>query len=418
MAAHLEGKPVITQDAAGLAQKGGATWSHVQIADDDGALHTTKVGTAEADLVLGCDAIVCAHRSTLDTMHPGRTHVALNTHGVPTAAFVANPDWQYPAAHCDAAIVDAAGAAQVGRIDAVRLARELVGDSIYANPLLLGYAWQRGWVPLSRAALMRAVELNGEQVERNRSAFEWGRRAAHDLAGIQALLAPAQVIELVRRPGLAELVKRRSEFLVDYQDERYAAAYRDFVDKVRAAEAPLKSSRLAEAVAHGLFKLMAYKDEYEVARLHTDRGFHERIAAQFDGDYTLNYHLAPPLLGRKNAAGEPVKQRFGPWMLTAFRVLARMKRLRGTAFDVFGRTAERREERALIEEYRASIDEVVAGLTQDQLALAVEIARIPDEIRGFGHVKARHLAKARPKWAALMAEFRGADAGAATRHAA
>ena len=415
MAAHIEGKPVITQDAAGLAQKGGATWSHVQIADHADTLHTTKVGTAEADLVIGCDAIVSANRSTLAVMRPGRTRVALNTHGSPTAAFVGNPDWQFPQASCEAAIAEAAGAASVGRVDANRLAVELVGDSLYANPLLLGYAWQKGWVPLGHAALMRAIELNGQQVERNQSAFEWGRRAAHDPAAIEAMLKPAQVIEFVRRPGVDELVRRRVEFLTAYQDARYAAAYQAFIDKVRRAEAALAGSRLSEAVARYLFKLMAYKDEYEVARLHTDRGFHDRIAAQFEGDYTLAYHLAPPFLGKKSAAGEPVKQRFGAWMLSAFRLLARLKGLRGTPFDIFGRTAERRTERALIDEYRASIDEVLAGLTRDNHALAIEIARMPEEIRGYGHVKVRHLAKARPKWAALMAEFR---ASADARHAA
>lgn len=415
MAAHLEGKGIVTQDAAGLAQKGGSTWSHVQIANRPEAIHTTKVGTAEAHLVIGCDAIVTANKATLAVMREGRTFVAMNTHGTPTASFVHNPDWQFPGGNCEAAVAAAVGAGGLGMFDADALATGLLGDSIYTNPLMLGYAWQKGRVPLSHASLMRAIELNGVQVENNKAAFEWGRRAAHDLASVQALLKPAQVIEFVRRPSLDEVINRRVEFLTGYQDAAYAAQYRSFVEKVRAAEAPLASTKLAEAVARYLFKLMAYKDEYEVARLHVDRRFHDRLAAQFEGDYKLHYHLAPPLLAKTNEKGELVKQRYGPWMLGAFGLLARLKGLRGTAFDLFGRTEERRGERALIGEYRASVEELLAGLSAENLPLAVEIARIPEEIRGYGHVKARHLAAARPKWATLQARWRE---GAARRQAA
>lgn len=415
MAAHLEGKGIVTQDAAGLAQKGGSTWSHIQIADSMEAIHTTKVGTAEANLVLACDPIVGANKGTLAVVREGRTFVALNTHGSPTAAFVTNPDWQFPSASCEAAIQAATGPERFGAFDAEQLAVALVGDSLYTNPLMLGYAWQKGQVPLSHAALMRAMELNGVQVERNKLAFEWGRRAAHDLRAVQSLTQTAQVIEFVRKPSasLEELVAKRVEFLTRYQDAAYAAQYRAYVEKVRIAEAPLHSTRLAEAVARYLFKLMAYKDEYEVARLHTDTGFLEKVAAQFEGDYRLNYHLAPPLLAKHNEKGEGVKQRFGPWMQSAFRVLARLKGLRGTAFDPFGRTEERRTERALIGEYRASIDELLQGLNAGNLPQAIAIAKIPEEIRGYGHVKARHLAPAREKWSALMAQWRGQ-----VRHAA
>ncbi len=408
MAAHLEGKGIVTQDAAGLAQKGGATWSHIQIADRPEAILTTKVGTAEADLVIGCDPIVTANKSTLAVMREGRTFVAMNTHGTPTAAFVTDPNWQFPAANCDAAVANAAGSANVGAFDAEQLAVALVGDSLYTNPLLLGYAWQKGFVPLGHAALMRAIELNGVQVENNRTAFEWGRRAAHDLAAVEALVRPGQVIAFVRKPkgDVDALVAQRVEFLTAYQNAAYADRYRSVVDKVRAAEAPLGSTKLTEAVARGLFKLMAYKDEYEVARLHADTGFLEKIAAQFEGDYTVRYHLAPPATSKKNAAGELQKSTFGPWMGSAFKLLAKLKGLRGTPFDPFGRTEERRTERSLIGEYAASIDEVLASLDAARLPLAVEIARIPDDIRGYGHVKDRHLAKARPKWAALMAEWR------------
>ncbi|WP_372528730.1 DUF6537 domain-containing protein, partial [Piscinibacter sp.] len=262
------------------------------------------------------------------------------------------------------------------------------------------------------ASLMRAIELNGVQVDNNKTAFEWGRRAAHDLASVQALLKPAQVIEFVKKTtNLDDMIAKRVEFLTDYQNAAYAAQYRSAVDTVRAAEAPLKSSKLTEAVARYLFKLMAYKDEYEVARLHSDPSFLGKVAAQFEGDYKLHYHLAPPLIAKTNASGELVKQAFGPWMLGAFRVLAKLKGLRGGAFDVFGRTEERKSERALIGEYRQTVDELLTGLNASTLALAVDIARIPEDIRGYGHVKQRHLAPARAKWAALMAQWR-AQAGA------
>ncbi|HSN33157.1 MAG TPA: indolepyruvate ferredoxin oxidoreductase family protein, partial [Ideonella sp.] len=413
MAAPLEGKGVVTQDSAGLAQKGGSTWSHIQIAQTPQAIRTTKVDTAKADLVIGCDEIVAANKATLAVMREDHTFVALNTHRTPTAAFVKNPEWQFPAGRCEAELAKAVGAEHIGGFDAERLAVALLGDSIYTNPMLLGYAWQRGRVPLTRAALLRAIELNGVQVDNNKAAFEWGRRAAHDLAAVQALGGSAQVIELVRRPSLDETITTRADFLTGYQDAAYATQYRDFVEKVRAAEAALGSTRLAEAVARYLFKLMAYKDEYEVARLHTDRAFHERIGAMFEGDVKLEYHLAPPLLARRNARGELIKRRYGPWMLGAFRVLARFKRLRGSALDPFGRTEERRTERALISEYRASIEELLRTLDADNLARAVEIARIPEEIRGYGHVKARHLAAARAKWDALMAGWRTGERRAA-----
>jgi len=407
MAAHLDGKGVVTQDAGGLAQKGGATWSHIQIANRPEAIYTTKVDTAKADLVIGCDSIVAANKYTLAVMQPGRTFVALNTHGTPTASFVTNPNWQFPGGNCESAVIAAVGAELVGHFDAEQVAVQLLGDSIYTNPLLLGYAWQKGRVPLTYAALMRAMELNGVQIDNNKAAFEWGRRCAHDLAAVQALFQAAQVIAFVKKPALAEVVAQRVEFLTGYQDAAYAAQYSAFVEKVQAAEAPLGGrTLLTEAVARYLFKLMAYKDEYEVARLHTDKAFTDKIAAMFEGDYKIVHHMAPPLLAKRNDKGELVKQSFGPWMRRALGVLGGLKGLRGGALDLFGKTQERRVERALIVEYRACIEELLAGLTPERLALAAEIARIPEDIRGYGHVKERHLKAARAKWDGLMAQWR------------
>ena len=406
MAAHLEGKGVVTQDAGGLAQKGGATWSHIQIANRPEAIYTTKVDTAKADLVIGCDPIVAASKYTLTVMQPGRTFVALNSHGTPTAAFVTNPSWQFPGGNCETAVTSAVGSDLVGSFDAEQVAVQLVGDSIYTNPLMLGYAWQKGRVPLSHAALMRAMELNGVQVDNNKAAFEWGRRCAHDLAQVQALFRVAQVIEFVKKPSLTEMLVKRVEFLTAYQNAGYAQTYADFVERVHVSEAKLGKTVLTEAVARYLFKLMAYKDEYEVARLHTDRAFLGRVNAMFEGDFKLNYHLAPPALSAKNDNGELQKRPFGPWMQTAFKVLAPLKVLRGTVLDPFGRTEERQTERALVGEYRASIEEILGKLEAGNHATAVEIARIPEMIKGYGHVKARHLATARPQWAALMTAFR------------
>ncbi|MBB2776849.1 UNVERIFIED_ORG: indolepyruvate ferredoxin oxidoreductase [Comamonas terrigena] len=416
MAAHLEGKGVITQDAGGLAQKGGATWSHIQIANRPEAIYTTKVDMAKADLVIGCDPIVAANKASLAVMQNGRTFVALNSHGTPTAAFVHNPDWQFPGGSCEAAIAGAVGPGLVGCFDAEQAAVQLLGDSIYTNPLMLGYAWQKGRVPLTRAALMRAMELNGVQVANNQAAFEWGRRCAHNLAEVEALYRTAQVIQFVKKTGLQELVAQREQFLTGYQNAAYAAQYRSFVDQVQAAEGRLGSTtRLTEAVARYLFKLMAYKDEYEVARLHTDPAFTAKIADMFDGDYKLVHHLAPPLSAAKDAQGHLVKKSYQPWIRSAFGVLAKLKGLRGTPLDLFGRTAERRTERALIVEYRDCITQLLPQLTADRLELAVQIARIPEDIRGYGHVKERHLVAARGKWQGLMQQWQAPQPGAQHR---
>jgi indolepyruvate ferredoxin oxidoreductase len=412
MAAHLEGKGIVTQDAAGLAQKGGSTWSHVLISEQPSDICTTRVGMASADLIIGCDPIVAAHKETMLRMREGKTHVALNAHSAPTAAFVHNGNWQNPGSACQAEITKAVGAAQVGAFNADTAATTLMGDSIYANPMLLGYAWQKGWVPLSLASLMRAIELNAVAVEQNKAAFTWGRRAAHNLVSVDKLVVPAQVISLPSpRQGLDALVTRRVEFLTAYQNAAYAQRYAEFVARVQAAEAASPEavrgkSLLSQAVARGLFKLMAYKDVYEVARLHTDTGFEDKIKAMFEGDFKINYHLAPPLLSPKNDKGEMQKRKFGPWMNSGFKVLAKLKALRGTPLDVFGYSAERQTERALIEEYRASLEEVLASLNEHNHTAALEIARIPEQIKGFGHVKERHLAAARLTWAQALQTFR------------
>ncbi len=419
MAAHIEGKGCSVLDMSGLAQKGGPVMSHVRLADHPDEIHSTRVGTGAADLVIGCDVIVTASRDALSRMGEGRTHAAINTAGSPTAAFVRNPDWQYPGAAAVADIGRACGDGNADFVDAGKVATALMGDSIATNMFMLGYVWQKGWVPLSEAALLKAIELNGVSVEFNKQAFVWGRNAAHDWAAVERLAkqgdSAAQVIEFKRTPSLDELIERRVEFLTQYQNAGYARRYRDFVEQVRGAESALvdnKPLRLTEAVARYLFKLMAYKDEYEVARLHTDPAFRNRIAAMFEGDYSLRFHLAPPLLARRDADGHLVKREFGPWMLHAFGILARLRFLRGTPLDIFGRTEERKTERALIAQYRDTVGRLLPQLNRDNLAAAVAVASIPEDIRGYGHVKEKHLQAAREKEAALLKAFAQPHGGA------
>ncbi|WP_025916122.1 indolepyruvate ferredoxin oxidoreductase family protein [Herminiimonas sp. CN] len=409
MAAHLEGKGCSVLDMSGLAQKGGPVMSHVLLSDHQQEIHSTRVGTGAADLVIGCDVIVTASRDALSRMGEGRTFAAINSTATPTAAFVKNPDWQYPGAAAESSIRAACGSANVDVIDAGNLATALMGDAIATNMFMLGYAWQKGWVPLSEAAIVRSIELNGVSVDFNLKSFVWGRTAAHDPAAVQRLAAPAQVIEIKRPPTLDDIVAKRSAVLTAYQNARYAQQYGDFVAQVKAVESALvaagKPLRLTEAVARYYFKLMAYKDEYEVARLYTTGAFADKVAAMFEGDVRLKFHLAPPLFAKRDNKGHLIKQEFGPWMMKAFGLLAKCKAVRGTALDIFGYTDERKTERALIAEYRNTIVQLLPKLTTDNLSKAVAIASIPEDIRGFGHVKERHLAAAKQKEAGLIAGF-------------
>jgi indolepyruvate ferredoxin oxidoreductase len=409
MAAHLQGKACSVLDMTGLAQKGGAVMSHVRLADHKEQLQSTRVGTGMADLVIGCDMIVTAGKEAVSRMGEGRTRVAINADSSPTSAFIKNPNWQFPAGSAEAEIRKACGESNVDIVDASAIAVKLMGDTIAANMFMLGYAWQKAWVPLTQAALMRAIELNGVAIEFNKQAFNWGRVAAHDMAALKKMVMPAQVISFTRAASLDDIIKKRVDFLTEYQDAAYAEQYRSFVAQVQAREAQIvdgKPLRLSEAVAKYLFKLMAYKDEYEVARLYTNGKFQEKIADMFEGDYSINFHLAPPLFAKRDAQGHLVKQKFGPWMMKAFGLLAKMKSLRGGSLDIFGRTEERKMERALIVEYRQLLSEILPQLNADNLAKAVALASIPEDIRGYGHVKERHFAAAKTKQAQLLLEFK------------
>ncbi|KVP90969.1 indolepyruvate ferredoxin oxidoreductase [Burkholderia ubonensis] len=422
MAAHLENKGVTVLDVTGLAQKGGAVMSHVQISHAPTDIHATRIAMGEADLVIGCDALVTAGDECTSRMRHNTTRVVVNSAKTPTAEFIKNPNWSFPGLSAEQDIRAAAGDA-VDLVDANHFAVALLGDAIYTNPFVLGYAWQKGWLPLTLASLERAIELNAVQVDKNRAAFDWGRRAAHDLASVQqaatggarAEQAGATVIALHTKKSVDALIAKRVEFLAAYQNAAYGARYAAFVERVRAAERALADGDaqepLTEAVARNLFKLMAYKDEYEVARLQSDPAFLARLSAQFEGDWKLKFHLAPPLFAKKDAHGHLLKKAYGPWMMPAFRMLAKLKFLRGTGLDPFGRTEERRTERALIGEYEALIGEVVGKLTAANRPLALELAALPDGIRGYGHVKENNLRAVRTKWNTLLAQWRSPTGG-------
>ena len=413
MAAHLEGRGVGVLDMAGLAQKGGAVFSYIRFAEEPQDIHAIRVAAGRADLVLGGDIVVAGTRKILAAVKHGATEMVVNTAEFLPGEFTRNADFSLPSERLKRTITADAGSDKTHFIDATRLTTALFGQSIGTNMFLVGYAYQLGAIPLSAAAIERAIELNGEAVGMNKAAFHWGRRAAVDRAHVDALVKPATAATNDARhlsESFDETVARRVKFLTAYQNAGYAARYRAAVDRVKAAEAARAPGKcgLADAVARYLFKLMAYKDEYEVARLYSDGAFVQQVAGTFEGNnLRFEFHLAPPLLARRDrATGLPRKMSFGPWLLPAFRLLAKLKFLRGTPFDPFGRTLERRTERKLIEDYESMLDQVLAALTPDNHHLAVGLAAIPEKIRGFGYVKERHLLAAKADEAALLEQFR------------
>ena len=404
MAAHLESKGASVLDMTGMSQKNGSVTSHVKIARSPEHLRAQRIATGEADLILGCDMLTAGAQDAISKMRPGRTLAVINLHEQPPGTFAQNADWQYPAEEVRALIGESAGPGAADFIDATRLATALMGDSIAANLFMLGYAWQKGRIPLSEAALLRAIELNGVGIESNKRSFLWGRRAAVDLKRVERIATPTQAIVVQMPVSLDNVIKQRVEFLTAYQDSAYAARYQELVARVRAAETDKGlGNKLSTAMAKYYFKLMAYKDEYEVARLYTDGKFVEQLQSQFEGKFSVKFNLAPPLFAKKDGQGRLVKAEFGSWMWSAFKLLARLKGLRGSAFDIFGYTEERKMERALIQEYREMIDALVAGLSAENHAVAVELANLPEQVRGFGHVKEKNVATFRTEKKRLLA---------------
>jgi indolepyruvate ferredoxin oxidoreductase len=409
MAAHLEGKGCGMIDMAGLAQKGGSVYSHVKVGRSPEAINAIRVSAEKASLILGGDLVVSGTRKVLAAVRQGKTLFVANTAEIFGGEFTRNADYSLPVERLKRAVLAAAGRDRVNFIDATGLAVALFGNSIAANMFLLGYAQQKGGVPLTSVSLEKAILLNGEAVAMNTEAFRWGRRAGHDQAAVEALVAANRKRSETRElsVSLSEMVQRRVAFLTQYQDAAYGARYQAAVSRIQTAEMERTPGQtaLTDAVARYFFKLMAYKDEYEVARLYTDGSFLKQLKAEFDGDIRLEFHLAPPLMGKKDAQGNPTKTTFGPWMLKAFEVLAKLKGLRGTKLDIFGYSAERRLERRLVGEYEGMIDYVAARLTAHNHVLAVALAGIPEKIRGFGHVKDRHLKAALAEREDLMAKF-------------
>ncbi|MGZ5249337.1 MAG: indolepyruvate ferredoxin oxidoreductase family protein [Caldimonas sp.] len=411
MAAHLEGHAASVLDFMGFAQKGGSVLSFVRLAKDPAALNQVRIDAQQADAVLACDIVVAASADALQTVRHGRTRVIVNTHEIPVAESLSNPDASLKVGALIEKLEFAAGAERVETMDAQTLAEDFLGDSIVSNILAMGYAWQRGLVPVGLAAMQRAIELNGVAVESNKVAFSLGRLAAAEPVACRELLHEPD--PAAQHPeSLDELVARSAEFLAAYQGAAYAERYRRFVASVRAREEERCGAQgglpLSRAVAEQMRKLMAYKDEYEVARLYTDGAFARQIAAQFEGDLKLEFYMAPPALVKPKGSGRaaaPKKRRFGPWLLPMLKLLARAKFLRGTPFDPFGRTEERKLERRLIAEYEARVDELLAGLAPDKVAVAVAIANVPASIRGYGHVKLASLAIARAREKELLNRF-------------
>ncbi len=405
MAAHIEGKACTTLDFTGMAQKNGAVTSHVRIAARPEDLHAVRLSTGGADVLLACDLVVAASPANLARLAPGRTHAIVNSAVVPTAGAVLDRDFDMQPDAMQRALARALGRAPE-RLDATGLALAVQGDAIAANLVLLGYAFQKGWLPLSLEALERAIELNGVDVDASKRAFAWGRLAAHDPHAVARVVGAPAATASTEPADLAGLMRLHRESLTAYQDARYADRYARALAPVVEADRRCGDGRdtLAMAAARSLHRLMAYKDEYEVARLYTDGSFREALAAQFAGDLQVEFHLAPPLLARKDpVTGVPRKKKYGPWMFRAMRVLAGLRGLRGTPFDPFGRTEERRTERELVVEFERVLERIAREVNDSNYATAVALAGVPLDIRGYGHVKMKSIAPARARMQALLA---------------
>ena len=411
MAAHIENRGVGILDMIGLAQKGGAVLSHLRIGNSPDDIHSPRIASQGADLVIGGDLVVTGGQKTLSVIKSGHTKLVVNSYELITGDFTKNADMLFPSLKIKQSIQQFAGSDHTEFLDASRLATALIGDTIATNIFMLGFAYQRGLIPLEQSSIEKAMEINGLSVEGNKLAFLWGRRTAHDGKRVSELTSSIVAGFGLKDPpeGLDELIQHRADVLRDYQNKSYVQRYLHLVERVRTLEIDRVpgSTEFTEAVASYYFKLLAYKDEYEVARLYTNGDFMQKIKGRFEGDYKLKLHLAPPLFSSRDAhSGEPVKTAYGAWILSAMNLLARFKFLRGTAFDPFGKTAERKMERRLIEEYEQTIEELLRGLSKKNHALAVEIARIPEQIRGYDLVKQKHVESAKSQKNELLKEFR------------
>ena len=406
MAAHLEGKGASVLDFTGFAQKGGAVISHIRIGSSPETLHQVRIVDGRADAILACDVVVGTDPRCIKVLAKNRSQVLVNCTEIPTGQFVQNRNADIHMHQRIESLQAAVGPDKFETVQANTLMERIMGNTVYSNVFLLGYAWQRGLIPVTLEALQQAIVLNGVNVAENKQALAWGRLAAEDsdhviqAAGLVAKVQPAKTAN--------ELIAHRAELLLAYQNEDYAQQYRSFLVWVQDREQVVSpgSTSLTESVARYLYKLMAYKDEYEVARLYTNGDFLKKLGETFEGDYQLSFHMAPPIFNRGlDAQGRPRKSSFGPWMLTALKVLARFKGIRGTALDPFNWFLERREERAMIGDYRELIEELLTGLNEDNYTVAVECASLPDEVRGYGPVKTEAMKEYRQLRAAHLHRF-------------
>jgi len=408
MAAHLEGKGTAIIDMAGLAQKGGEVASHLRIAPTPEDIKSIRIAASGADLILGCDMVTASTQKVLSSIQHGRTHVVVNTHEKLSGEFTHNVDFSFPTQKILRTLAKRAGKENFAMVEAVQMATSLLGDAIASNMFMLGFAWQKGTVPIGRAAILKAIELNGVQIPMNQAAFEWGRVAASTPELLPQSSDSANPIldhHKISR-NVDEVVQRRAEQLVDYQNEAYSQRYLSRIEQVRAAELRVSEKTvLSELIARHLYKLMAIKDEFEVARLYSGKAFQDQLKNQFDSWDKLEFHLAPPLLAKKDKDGKLIKQSYGPSMLKAFGWLSRLKGLRNTPFNIFGYTAERRMERDLLSEYETVIDEIIGNLGKKNLGAAIALADYPKLIRGFGHIKEANVVKANKERMSLRAGF-------------
>ncbi len=401
MSGHMRGLKTGVLDQTGLAQKGGAVTSHIHIAKV--AINALRIPVGQADLVLVCDQIVGNGRDVIAAIEPGRTGVVANADVSITGEFIRNRDAIPDSSLLTRRLTQRAGEGRILALPFTRLAERLLGDAIGSNLMMIGAAFQKGWLPMDLPAFMAAIDLNGAAVAQNKAAFEWGRRLVVDP---QSVYLAANLVE-PPQDSVDSLVERRAGFLAEYQNQQYAERYRAAIASVRTAESRISdATSLTESAVRSLFKLMAYKDEYEVARLYTDGSFAREIAAQFEGDVQLSFHMAPPIFSKRDKlTGHLRKRRFGSWMMRVFSILARLKILRGSAFDVFGFSAERREERSLVGEFESLLVQLSDTLSERSLPLAIEIASLPMDIRGYGHVKAAATQAYRSKLKTKLSEL-------------
>ena len=409
MAAHIEGKASMILDMSGLAQKGGAVLSHVRLSEHTADVTCSRIVTGTADLVIAADEVVAASKETMTLCESSRTAGIINSHIIPTADFVLNRDFNFQARKVNH-VLETALRKDSAFLDFTKPAETLLGDAIATNMMMMGYAYQRGLLPLTAEAIEQAIEVNGVAIKMNTQAFRLGRLAAADPSRMSAMMkghdeddAPKALDAM----SLDEIIAHRSAHLTNYQNEKLAARYQSLVGQVRdAARDRGFGEELPRAVAINYAKLLAYKDEYEVARLFTDGHFEQQLRDQFDGDFKISFNLAPPILGgAKDALGRPKKRAFGAWMLPVFRTLAKMKGLRGSVLDVFGYSADRRLERDLIAGYEKDVATVLGLLSPATHDTAVELLSLPDRIRGYGPVKEKAVADAKVRYAQLAADL-------------